>query len=237
MFNFLIQRNLTNKLNWILDNLVPPVLRDSRWFATLLFWPLFGKKTPLFMEFKQKAPFLSHKQYGKYYEKLSDVHLKRETDLNDPSIKKILKAISGKTVLDIGCGRGFLAKKIASKKTKVRVTGLDIIIPNYLKNTPRLKFVTGDVEKLPFGKKTFDVVVCTHTLEHVQNPQRVLSEMRRVAKKKIIIVVPRQKEYQYTFDLHLNFFPYQHSLEKLTKNARGTYLLLDNDWFYEETLG
>ncbi len=44
-----LSRNFTNKFNWILDNLIPPVIRDSKFFSYPLFWLLFGKKAKLFL--------------------------------------------------------------------------------------------------------------------------------------------------------------------------------------------
>jgi ubiquinone/menaquinone biosynthesis C-methylase UbiE len=209
-------------------------VRDNTFFTKLLFWPLFGHKTKLFMEFKQKAPYLTHKEYQDYYAKLADVHLKRETDLNQGSIDKIINSLAGSKILDVGCGRGFLAKTILKHHPKAHLTGLDIYIPPYLKNAKKETYIKGNVEKLPFKAKSFDTVISTHTLEHVQNPTKLIAEMRRVAKKKIIIVTPKQREYAYTFDLHLNFFPYEHSLARLLNNPAGQINNIDNDWFYEE---
>ena len=39
-----------------------------------------------------------------------------------------------------------------------------------------------DLERVPFRTASFDVVLCTETLEHVARPERVLSELRRVLK-------------------------------------------------------
>lgn len=41
---------------------------------------------------------------------------------------------------------------------------------------------TADLERLPHGDGTFDLVLCTETLEHVARPGRVLSELARVLK-------------------------------------------------------
>lgn len=45
------------------------------------------------------------------------------------------------------------------------------------------KFIQADGENLPFEDNEFDYVVCTHVLEHVENPERFISEMCRVAKR------------------------------------------------------
>ena len=68
----------------------------------------------------------------------------------------------------------------------------------------------GDVhaiaERLPFRDKSFDVVTCFHTLEHTRDLPRAIAELRRVARRQLIVIVPRQRRFHYTLDLHLQFF-------------------------------
>jgi hypothetical protein len=49
------------------------------------------------------------------------------------------------------------------------------------------------------------------------------------------VVVPRQRRYRYTFDLHLNFFPDEASLRGVVGDASGSRLQeLGGDWYYVE---
>ena len=64
-----------------------------------------------------------------------------------------------------------------------------------------------DITGLPFEDHSFDVVLCTHALEHIRDPQKALGELMRVTGRRLIVVVPHQREYRYTVDLHVNFFP------------------------------
>ena len=155
-----------------------------------------------------------------------------ETDLNGRCIEKILTSVVGSTVLEVGCGRGFLAGKLSKEYS---VTACDIVVE---KNLPekykKVKFIEANVQDLPFKKSEFDTVVCTHTLEHVQDVHQALEELRRVTKKRLILVVPNQRPYRYTFNLHLHFFPYKWSLLALL-GARTDSVLEDlGDWFYYE---
>lgn len=45
----------------------------------------------------------------------------------------------------------------------------------------RRPLVVADGEHLPFSDKSFDYCICMHVLEHVENPERLLREMERVA--------------------------------------------------------
>jgi ubiquinone/menaquinone biosynthesis C-methylase UbiE len=76
-------------------------------------------------------------------------------------------------------------------------------------------FCKADVTQLQFQDHAFDTVICAHTLEHVFDIEKALSEVRRVCSKRLIVVVPRQREYRYTFDLHIHFFPYAYKLQQL----------------------
>lgn len=228
-----LSRNFTNIFNWILDNLIPPFIRDSKIFIYPLFWLLFKNKASLFMDFKKKMVFLSNAEMIEYYKNLSDVHIERRTDLNKESVNFILNNIVGESVLDIACGRGYLANRIA-KNFDVKVTGIDFIIPNEFKDSVNPTFLEGNIENIPFPDRHFETVICTHTLEHVIDIQRGLEELRRVCQKQLIIVLPKQREYKYTFDLHVHFFPYKYSVLNLLNNNMGKCICLKNDWVYHE---
>jgi SAM-dependent methyltransferase len=43
--------------------------------------------------------------------------------------------------------------------------------------------VISDVEHLPFADKSFDVVICSHVLEHVDDPETAIAELERVAQR------------------------------------------------------
>jgi Methyltransferase domain len=101
---------------------------------------------------------------------------------------------------------------------------------------PRVTFKNADIEKLPFKDNEFDTIVSTHTLEHVQDIFQAISELRRVAKKRIILVVPKQRPYKSTFDLHIHFFPYPHSLQAIMGNKNKSICKeVGGDLFYLET--
>lgn len=52
--------------------------------------------------------------------------------------------------------------------------------------------LVADVYNLPFGNGEFDLVLCVAIIEHLENPQRAIDEMRRVLKPggKIVVSVP-----------------------------------------------
>jgi 2-polyprenyl-6-hydroxyphenyl methylase / 3-demethylubiquinone-9 3-methyltransferase len=91
----------------------------------------------------------------------------------------------GKKILDLGCGGGFLSEEFS--KAGFEVTGMDPS-PHLLKNAQahalkgglNIKYVEGYGEKLPFETGSFDYVACCDVLEHVDDVNKVVSEIARV---------------------------------------------------------
>ena len=93
---------------------------------------------------------------------------------------------------------------------------------------------------MPFEASAFDTVVCTHVLEHVRDIHAALAELRRVAARRLVIVVPRERPYRFGFNLHLSFFPYRFSVMNVIGRDSGhnkvQVELEGGDWFYIEDL-
>lgn len=116
------------------------------------------------------------------------------SNFDHPSMKKLLELSSNaKTILDLGCGEGTRLNKLF--KNGKEGYGIDIsskAIELAHKKYPKLKFIVGDMECLPFEDKTFDLVYSAFVFEHLDNPVKVLGEAIRVLKEggKLLIVAP-----------------------------------------------
>jgi ubiquinone/menaquinone biosynthesis C-methylase UbiE len=94
------------------------------------------------------------------------------------------------SVLDVGCGIGFDVVRMASIiGNKGRVVGLDpseSLIEAARRNPAAkqygIKFLRGVGEQLPFPSESFDICRIDRTLQHVEDPHRVICEMARVLK-------------------------------------------------------
>ncbi len=220
-----LTRDITTKIHFIFDHLLPPILRDSKIFMHLMFIIVFGiKNSKVFLNFKKSAPFKKSDEFNKIYKNISinnSLINNRLTDLNKACIKEIINSLKGKTILEVGCGKAFLSNKI--EKLNYSVTAVDIYIDDLIKNKyPKIFFKNDNIENLSFSDNSFDTVICTHTLEHVQNIHKSIKELKRVTKKRLIVVIPKQRPYKYTFDLHLHFFPYKHSFLQIIKPKKIT---------------
>ena len=89
---------------------------------------------------------------------------------------------AGMRVLEVGSGLGILASHVAS--IAAEVVGVERS-PEQIARAPRvanLTIVQGDAHQLEFPDASFDLVYTRYVLEHVADPERVLREMRRVAR-------------------------------------------------------
>lgn len=239
MFSFLKKRftgnrSYTNFANKIMEDFVPPALRDCRWFCYALYVPFLGDKTDYFFSFRENAHKLTPEGYADYYKNTAGV-IKRETDVGRRGIDQLTNDIRNSNVLEVGCGHGFVAK-ILSKSNKV--TAVDIIISEDLKrNCPSISFQEAPAEHLPFSDDHFDVTLCTHTLEHVLDFEQAIAELRRVTSGTLYIIVPLQRPARFTPDLHISFFPYPESfLIRARPENHYDFKILDNDLYYMEDL-
>jgi len=48
----------------------------------------------------------------------------------------------------------------------------------------------GDITRLPFRDGQFGTVLCSHTIEHVEDPDRFFAELRRVGREVTLIIPP-----------------------------------------------
>jgi len=86
-------------------------------------------------------------------------------------------------VLDIGCGAGFLANYLSEQGHQV--TGVDtteenLVVAKHHDRSGRVSYQVGDACALPFADGSFDVVCAMDLLEHVEEPERLIAEARRV---------------------------------------------------------
>lgn len=98
----------------------------------------------------------------------------------------VKKYLRGK-VLDIGCNDGLAMEEM--QKLGHEVCGLDISAEKVERAKEHgLDAVHGRMEELPFEDGEFDTVFCSYTLEHSDNIEKAVAEIKRVAKRAVIAV-------------------------------------------------
>jgi ubiquinone/menaquinone biosynthesis C-methylase UbiE len=111
-----------------------------------------------------------------------------------------MELAAGKTVLDIACGEGYGTALLSGKAD--HVTGMDIDKPTIDKAIARYKkdnirFEIAATEKIPSPDHSYDLVVSFETLEHVDDQDAMLKEIKRVLKPGGILLLstPEKKNY------------------------------------------
>jgi len=88
-------------------------------------------------------------------------------------------------ILDIGCDGITLTEAVATMAAAKEVVGIDIsekAVAYSKKKRPDFHLAVGHGEELPFQGAAFDAIVCLEVLEHVEHPDKLLSEMKRCLK-------------------------------------------------------
>lgn len=204
-----MRRETTNAIRAVLEEVLPPLVRDSR-AMRWLFRRHWGPLVDDIEDFRARIPHITADEYHAIYQRLPRVH--DETDNSAACLERIVAETRGKRVLDVGCGTGYLARFLKRRRPELELTGCDFIIEEATRSHhPEITFEQAAIEALPFADASFDTVICTHVLEHILDFRQALAELRRVTGDTLILVVPREREYRFTFNPHLHFFPYVHS--------------------------
>lgn len=110
-----------------------------------------------------------------------------------PRLYFIQKA-KGFKCLDFGCGNGLVLRQNATVRPDLEFFGIDI--KDFSGELPKhVSFSIYNGEKFPHQDNYFDIIIVNHVLEHIQNPERILTELKRVIKNKgrIYIEVPNKR--------------------------------------------
>jgi 2-polyprenyl-6-hydroxyphenyl methylase / 3-demethylubiquinone-9 3-methyltransferase len=125
---------------------------------------------------------------ARWYEAQDDpvALLRAESKLRNPWVARTLGDTFGArpcSVLDVGCGAGFLSNYLATLGH--RVSGLDaasdsLDVAAHHDATGTVRYEVGNALELPYPDGAFDVVCAMDFLEHVEEPDRVIAEAARV---------------------------------------------------------
>ena len=96
---------------------------------------------------------------------------------------------------DVGCGEGFTLERIRNSGYRGQVVGIDnsdeaLLLGKGLH--PDFDLRKGDIYRLPFHDKSFDLVLCNEVLEHLENPRTAVAELMRVSRKHLLLSVPNE---------------------------------------------
>lgn len=124
----------------------------------------------------------------------STLQQKLLNNFEDNLIREV-KNLNPSSILDVGCGEGFTLEKLRERNIGEHLEGvdyLDLAIKLGKKEHPQLKLKTGSIYDLDYKDNSFDVVICSEVLEHIDDPAKGLAELVRVSKKYCVLSVPNE---------------------------------------------
>jgi ubiquinone/menaquinone biosynthesis C-methylase UbiE len=159
------------------------------------------------------------KNYGNYYED-SDVEWRRLGALDKSNnILDLCSHIPHNKILEIGAGDGAILQQLADKKFGKELFALEIVDSAISKirsmDIPSLvECKLYDGYSIPYEDDSFDLVILSHVIEHLEFPRQLLYEAQRAAKH-VFIEVPLEDtirlplDYNFTSTGHINSYSYK----------------------------
>jgi ubiquinone/menaquinone biosynthesis C-methylase UbiE len=129
-------------------------------------------------------------------------------------VRRLLPSEAPARILDVGCGDGSLARDL-SERTGAAVTMADLSwrrVERARGALPGGAAAQASIYALPWKERSFDLVVCTDLLEHLDDPTAAMAELVRVSARHVLVSVPNQIAIEKTLCPHCgkDYFLYGH---------------------------
>jgi 2-polyprenyl-3-methyl-5-hydroxy-6-metoxy-1,4-benzoquinol methylase len=115
--------------------------------------------------------------------------------------------LSGKSVIDVGCGNGMLLKTLSEKYKIASQTGMEYAEAALQLATsvnPAANYVVHDIN-LPY-KEQYDAVLCTEVLEHILHPANAFKNLLEMVLEDGILFITVPNGRVDTYSGHINFW-------------------------------
>lgn len=113
--------------------------------------------------------------------------------LEEPWVDRLLGEVRGLSLLEVGCGTGRHAIRLASRGALVHALDFSPVMLERARRKPgaeNVRFQLHDLAApLPFPEQTFDRVLCALVLDHISDLNSLFSEMRRVCRSSGLVVI------------------------------------------------
>jgi SAM-dependent methyltransferase len=113
----------------------------------------------------------------------------------NPQVTLFEKELKGKSIIDFGCGEGYFLMNIQKKIPYKKLAGVDVFIPETLKNHPNIQFISSGIINFNTEEK-FEVAFSDNVIEHL-SPLDLMDHLRSVYESlvpggKFILVMPNR---------------------------------------------
>ena len=122
-----------------------------------------------------------------------DRFMRKDAAAYEQMYELLRPVVRQKTVLELATGTGLIAKHIVRYADHIEVTDASQEMIEQAKQgvkSAKLYFSVQDMFHLPYADQSFDVVIVVNALHIVPEPEKALSEIRRVLKDDGVLVAP-----------------------------------------------
>lgn len=102
---------------------------------------------------------------------------------------------NAQTLADIGCAEGFVVRHLQSLHPGIRHVGIDIDVAALRRGkqlSPNSRSQQATIYHIPYQSRAFDLVLCLEVLEHLDNPEKAIAELKRITNRYCLIGVPHE---------------------------------------------
>ena len=156
--------------------------------------------------------------YDEYYPELSEWRELGATD-KASNVRALCAGCARSTVLEIGAGEGAVLQRLADSgfgqrhyALEISASGVERIRQRNIASLVECRQFDG--YDIPYDDRTFDLVVLSHVLEHVEHPRLLLNEAARVSRH-LFVEVPLEHNRRLPRDFvwdsvgHINYYTAQ----------------------------
>lgn len=116
------------------------------------------------------------------------------------SLISMVSTLELSSVLEVGCGEGLVLRQLDNILPGLPMIGLDVdaeLLNAAKAILPHAAYIEGSIYSLPLPTRSYDVVVCTEVLEHLEEPHTALQEVARVAGRYCLFSVPHEPWWRF----------------------------------------
>lgn len=107
---------------------------------------------------------------------------------------ELVRRAAPRTILDLGCGEGFMIEALLDAGIDAEFTGIDLseqaIADAKARVGARANFEVVDARKLVDDGRSFDMVMMLEVLEHIPDPAQMLPILKKLARSHVLLSVP-----------------------------------------------
>ena len=109
------------------------------------------------------------------------------------TVDALTEGFAAESLLEVGCGEGHLLAHLRDRRPERRHLGTDLspwVLAAHGKEHPGIPLAAASICALPFADRSFDAVLASEVLEHLDDPRAALRELLRVTRRHLLLSVP-----------------------------------------------